>query len=62
MDKFNRGRRNPSVIPTTVRSDNKCRANEIRIDGMRIESSDKGVEYDDENIPTLITRTHSTLR
>lgn len=62
MDKFSRDRRNPSVIPTTVRSDNKCRSNEIRIDGMRVESSDKTVEYDDENIPELITKTNARLR
>lgn len=62
VDKFSRDRRNPSVLPTTVRSDNKCRANEIRIDGMRIESSDKAVEYDDDNIPELITRTNARLR
>lgn len=62
MDKFNRDRRNPSVVPTTVRSDNKCRAKEIRIDGMRVETADKLVEYDDENIPQLITRTNARLR
>lgn len=62
MEQFIRDRRNQPVMPTTVRSDNKCRAGEIRIDGMRIETSDKSVEYDDENIPVLITRTHARLR
>lgn len=61
MDQFNRERRNPPV-PITVRSDNKCRFGEIRIDGMRIESADKTVEYDDEHIPELITRTNARLR
>lgn len=61
-DQFNRDRRNPPVIPTTVRSDNKCRAGEIRIDGMRVEASEKPIEYDDENIPELITRANARLR
>lgn len=59
---FSRDRRNPPIIATTVRSDNKCRAGEIRIDGMRVESSDKSVEYDDDNIPELITRAKARLR
>lgn len=62
VNQFNRDRRNQPVVPTTVRSDNKCRTNEIRIDGMRIESADKTVEYDDENIPELITRTNVRIR
>lgn len=62
MNHFNRDRRNQPVVPTSVRSDNKCRVGEIRIDGVRIESADKTVEYDDENIPELITRTHARIR
>lgn len=50
------------MIPTTVRSDNKCRSNEIRIDGMRVETSDKHVAYTDENIVELITRTNARIR
>lgn len=62
LDHFNRDRRNPPAVATTVRSDNKCRTGEIRIDGMRIESADKSVGYDDENIAELITRTNARLR
>lgn len=61
-NQFNRDRRNPPFVATTVRSDNKCRSGEIRIDGMRVEASDKTVEYDDENIPELITNTNVRLR
>lgn len=56
---FNRDRR---TQPMTVRSDNKCRTGEIRIDGMRVLSADKSIEYDIEDIPELITRTHARLR
>lgn len=59
VDPFNRDRRNQ---PTTVRSDNKCRTGEIRVDGMRVVRSDKTVEYDDEDIPELITRTNARIR
>lgn len=60
---FSRDRRNPPVIQsTTVKSDNKCRAGEIRVDGMRVESADQSVHYDDENVPELITRTNAKLR
>lgn len=62
MSQFNRDRRNPPITATTVRSDNKCRAGEIRIDGMRVESADKSVEYDDDNIPELISRTNARIR
>lgn len=62
MDKFNRDRRNPAFQLTTVRSDNKCRLGEIRIDGMRVESADKSIEYDEDNIPELISRTKARLR
>lgn len=55
---FSRDRRNP--YGTTV-SDNKCRANEIRIDGIRVESGSK-VSYDDDNIPDFSTRTNARLR
>lgn len=62
MKQFNRDRRNQPLVPTTVRSDNKCRTGEIRIDGMRVLSADKSIEYDDENIPELIARTNARLR
>lgn len=62
MSQFNRDRRNPSSVAKTVRSDNKCRVGEIRIDGMRVESADKTVEYDDDNIPELIARTKARIR
>lgn len=62
VNHFSRDRRNQPVVPTTVRSDNKCRAGEIRIDGMRVVSTDKSIEYDDENIPELIARTKARLR
>lgn len=58
--KFNRDRRNPTF--TTTRSDNKCRAGDLRIDGMRVESADKSIEFDDDNVPDLITRTNARLR
>lgn len=62
MSQFNRDRRNPPFVATTVRSDNKCRAGEIRIDGMRVEAADKTVEYDSNNIPELIARTKARIR
>lgn len=62
VNQFNRDRRNQPIVPTTVRSDNKCRTGEIRIDGMRIESAGKTVEYDDENMPVLITRSNVRIR
>lgn len=62
MTQFNRDRRNPQIIPTTVRSDNKCRVGEIRIDGMRVEKAVKSVEYDDDNIPELISRSNARIR
>lgn len=61
MSQFNRDRRNPSFVATTVRSDNKCRVGEIRIDGMRVETADKS-EYDSDNIPELIARTKARIR
>lgn len=62
INQFNRDRRNPSVVATTVRSDNKCRTGEIRIDGMRVVAADKTVEYDEDNIPELISRTKTRIR
>lgn len=59
MDVFHRDRR---TQPMTVKSDNKCRFGEIRIDGMRILSADKSIEYDEEDIPKLVTRTKTRLR
>lgn len=56
---FSRDRRQQFA---TTSSDNKCRANEIRIDGIRIVSSDKEVNYDDDNVPHLYTRTNARLR
>lgn len=34
----------------------------IRIDGLRVETSDKSVEYTDENIPEFFSSTKATLR
>lgn len=34
----------------------------IRIDGVRVESSDKGVDYTDDNIPEFYALTKATLR
>lgn len=62
MSQFNRDRRNPPFSATTVRSDNKCRVGEIRIDGMRVENTDKSVEYDSDNIPELIARSKARIR
>lgn len=62
MSQFNRDRRNPPFTATTVRSDNKCRVGEIRIDGMRVETADKTVEYGSDNIPELIARTKARIR
>lgn len=58
-DKFLRERRD---FFGTTKGDNKCRANEIRIDGMRVESSDKPVSYSDDNVPEFVSRTKVTLR
>lgn len=57
--KFVRERRN---FFSTTKGDNKCRADEIRIDGMRVESSDKPVSYSEDNVPQFISRTRATLR
>lgn len=59
MDTFFRERRD---FFGTTKGDNKCRADEIRIDGMRVESSDKPVSYNEENVPEFISRTKATLR
>lgn len=59
MDTFFRERRN---FFSTTKGDNKCRADEIRIDGMRVEASDKTVSYNEDNVPEFTSRTKATLR
>lgn len=59
IDGFIRDRRNTFG---STRGENKCRANEIRIDGMRIETSEHEVSYDENNVPEFISRTKATLR
>lgn len=60
VNQFNRDRRNPPF--ETTHSDNKCPSGEIRVDGIRIETSDKEVDYDENNVPDLITKTGARLR
>lgn len=59
MDTFLRERRD---FFGTTKGDNKCRADEIRIDGMRVESSEKPVSYNEDKVPEFISRTKATLR
>lgn len=55
-------KRNQRNAFESTRGDNKCRADGIRIDGMRIESSSQSISYDDNNVPELISQSKATLR
>lgn len=60
LDQFSRDRRDPGF--TRIHSDNKCPLGEIRIDGMRVESTQHSADFDDDNIPNFITKTKARLR
>lgn len=46
----------------STRADNKCRQDEVRIDGMRIETSSQTVSYDENNVPEFVSHSDAKMR